>query len=142
MKKTISILLAVCVCGTVGCGKSSETDVKIDYGSSDIYSKEDMDSAIEVIKDEFSTWEGCELHSIAYVSDDNCNSKNLAWMNDLAKADDPDAEMDQCIMFESSFHSPKDGGEAWNEDEEYTGWLWWLARSEGGEWELLTWGNA
>ena len=24
--------------------------------------------------------------------------------------------------------------------EEYTDWQWWLARSEGGDWELLTWG--
>lgn len=25
-------------------------------------------------------------------------------------------------------------------DTEYEGWQWWLARSEGGAWTLLTWG--
>ena len=23
---------------------------------------------------------------------------------------------------------------------EYTGWQWWLARSNGGKWKLMTWG--
>ena len=27
-----------------------------------------------------------------------------------------------------------------NADTEYTGWKWWLARSDGGEWKLMTWG--
>ena len=33
----------------------------------------------------------------------------------------------------------KNGGGAWNANEEYT-WSWWLARSEGGTWKLMTWG--
>ena len=33
----------------------------------------------------------------------------------------------------------KKGGGAWEANEEYT-WSWWLARSEGGEWNLMTWG--
>jgi len=31
-------------------------------------------------------------------------------------------------------------GGAWEADKEYTDWQWWLAREEGGDWELLTWG--
>ena len=27
-------------------------------------------------------------------------------------------------------------------DEEYTDWPWWLARSDGGEWKLMTYGYA
>lgn len=45
----------------------------------------------------------------------------------------------KCISFDSSFRSPKNGGGAWNANEEYT-WSWWLARSEGGTWKLMTWG--
>ena len=45
----------------------------------------------------------------------------------------------QCIAFDSSFHSPENGGGAWEANEEYT-WSWWLARSEGGKWKLMTWG--
>ena len=54
MKKHISfVLVLVCLLGLVGCG-GNVSKAKIDYGSSSIYSKEDMDSAIGIIKDEFS----------------------------------------------------------------------------------------
>ena len=84
--------------------------------------------------------EGCVLHSLSYSSDSTCNTvDNVAWMIDLAEAYDEHEVFTQCIMFESSFRSPEQGGGAWAADEEYT-WSWWLARSEGGEWKLMTWG--
>jgi len=36
--------------------------------------------------------------------------------------------------------SPKEGGGAWEPDYEYSDWQWWLARTDGGEWQLITWG--
>ena len=141
MKKLVTFLLFVtCFCGLVGCAKNSVSDTKTIYGISEIYSEEDMDAAIKLIKNEFGTWEGCELHSITYSSDDECNSENIAWMNELAQANGLAGNFTQCIMFKSDFHSPKNGGGAWNADEEYTDWQWWLARVEGGNWNLLTWG--
>lgn len=115
-------------------------DIEISYGTSSIYSMQEMDEAIEVIIGEFSTWEGCELHSIAYSSDEFCNDSNIAWMNELEEADDAGKREDftQCIMFTGSFHTPKYNTGAWNPDEEYTGWEWWLARSESGQWKLMT----
>ena len=59
-------------------------------------------------------------------------------MNDLRTEDNKEA-FTQCIAFKSSFRSPKNGGGAWEANEEYT-WSWWLARCEGGEWKLMTWG--
>lgn len=50
------------------------------------------------------------------------------------------AEFTQCIEFVSDFHSPKAGGGAWEMDSEYTAWQWWLARTDNGEWNLITWG--
>ena len=74
------------------------------------------------------SWEGCELHSISYSSDDVCtDEKNLSWMNDLEKANDNDLAFTQCIMFDSSFRSPKEGGGAWEPDTEYT---WSLVGSQ------------
>ena len=141
MKKMITLLLfVICFCTLSGCQKSTATEVKIDYGTSEIYTNEDMDAAIKLITDEFNTWEGCELHSITYSSDDECNSDNIAWLNELAKANDISDTFTQCIMFKSDFHSPKDGGGAWNADTEYTDWQWWLARTENGDWNLITWG--
>ncbi len=132
------LLLPALLLGLMGC----KSQVTIDYGTSALYTKEDMDEAIQLIRQEFDTWTGCELHSIRYTSDDNCNDKNLTWMNDLAEARGEDRSFTQCIFFESSFHSPKKGKDAgaWNPDEEYTGWQWCLARTESGPWKLMTWG--
>ena len=55
MKKAISLLLlVVCICGMMGCEKASGPEVEINYGNSSIYSKEEMDEAIEIIKEAFT----------------------------------------------------------------------------------------
>ena len=138
MKRICILLLAALALLMTACGNTG--DAEIIYGDSDIYSQSDMDSAIRLIKREFSGWSGCELHKIEYACDE-CNSEeNIKWLNELAEANGIKAELTQCIQFVSEFHSPKNGGGAWNPDEEYTGWQWNLARAEGGRWYLLTWG--
>lgn len=140
MKKICKfLLLTLCVLGLAGCGKS-KTEVTIDYGDSKLYTTQDMDAAISLIEATFDTWDGCELHSISYLSDEECNADNIAWMNDLRASNDVQETFTECIAFTSEFHSPKEGAGAWNADTEYTGWEWWLARSDGGEWKLMTWG--
>ena len=140
MKKKISAAFClVMLLLFVGCEKADISKVKIDYGTSSVYSEEDMNAAIDVIKKQFGLFEGCELHSISYTSDEECsNADNIEWMNDLRTEDNKEI-FTQCIAFDSSFRSPKKGGGAWEADKEYT-WLWWLARSEGGKWKLMTWG--
>lgn len=140
MKKNIAVtFFLMFLLLFVGCEKSNSTEVKVDYGTSAVYSKKDMDSAIEVIKEEFSFFDGCELYSLSYVSDEECNSTdNIEWMNEL-RADESMEVFTECIAFDSSFRSPLEGGGAWEADTEYT-WSWWLARTEGGEWQLMTWG--
>ncbi len=108
----------------------------IDYGSSELYSRGDMDEAIALIREEFGTWEGCELYNVRYAGDDRCTEENLAWMNGLVDGQD----FAECICFLSDFHSPKEAAGAWEPDVDYTGWEWWLAREKGGDWQLLTWG--
>lgn len=49
----------------------------------------------------------------------------------------------RCIGFLSDFHSPRDkAASALGEetDQEYQDFQWWLARSGGGNWQLMTWG--
>lgn len=141
MKKIIAMVLCLVLASSlVAFGKADTSKVIIDYGTSFVYTKDDMDAAIEVIRKQFSSFEGCELHSLSYMSDEECNNAdNIFWMNDLEKANDNKEVFTQCIAFDSSFRSPKQGGGAWEANEEYT-WSWWLARSEGGKWELMTWG--
>ena len=52
MKKIITVMLCiVLVLLFAGCGKNGDTSkVEIDYGASSVYSKEEIDSAIEIIK--------------------------------------------------------------------------------------------
>ena len=115
---------------------TSGADVLIDYGNSELYTREDMDEAISLIREIFSGWEGCELHAVRYAGDDCCNQETISWMNSLK----PGSGYTQCIEFVSDFHSPLEDAGAWEPDMEYTDWQWWLARTDGGSWELLTWG--
>ena len=140
MKVIEMVVCCMLIVTLVGCKNAVTTNVKIDYGTSAIYTKEDMDSAIDTIKETFKSFEGCELYTLSYSFDDVCrDEENIAWMNDLERANDNKQIFTQCIMFDSSFRSPKKGGGAWEPNEEYT-WSWWLARSEGGEWKLMTYG--
>lgn len=140
MKRTIAaVLCAAMLLLLAGCGKGNTSNVKIDYGTSSVYSQKEMDAAIDVIKKQFRSFAGCELLSLSYISDEECNgADNVKWMNEL-RTEDQKETFTQCIAFHSSFRSPKDGGGAWEADQEYT-WSWWLARSEGGQWKLMTWG--
>ena len=107
----------------------------IDYGTSDIYSRQDMTEAIDLIKEEFNSWDGCKLYSINYTDDDLCQ-RELEYCNTLAEEG---ITYDECIVFRMQFRSPIFGGGGWNENFRYD-WSWYLARTKGGEWELLTWG--
>ncbi len=112
-------------------------NAKIDYGASEKYSKEDMDSAIRLVFSEFKTWSGFELYSVAYAGDEICLDKDeLDYCNSLREG----AEFVDCIIFYSSFHTPPGCDNGFNSNEDYNGWSWYLAREKGGEWQLLTWG--
>lgn len=139
LHKVVLLIIALIVVLT-GCGTRGLTGARIDYGTSECYTKEDMDEAIRLIEAEFATWEGCQLHRITYGSDEECGEENVAWMNALEAANDAKEHFTECIMFKSDFRSPKAGGGAWIANYEYTDWQWWLARAKGGEWKLMTWG--
>ncbi|MDE6592723.1 MAG: hypothetical protein K2K57_06655 [Oscillospiraceae bacterium] len=80
MKKIIAFSAAAIMAlglAAYNINKGNIDNVDIDYGNSDIYSKADMDSAIELIKDEFTGFNGCELHIISYNSDECNNIENI-----------------------------------------------------------------
>ena len=109
----------------------------IDVSGSELYTAEELYAAVEAIRAEFDSWEGCELHSIRYAGDDADNAENLAWLNSLRDG----AGFTQVAEFLSDFHSPvEEGPYAWEPDTEYTDYQWWLALTDGGDWELVSWG--
>ena len=74
--------------------------------------KEELNTAILLIKDKFATFAGCELHSIRYAGDDANNEKNLEWLNSLREVrsnippEDVGKQYVQVAEFRSNFHSP------------------------------------
>ena len=58
----LAIVLVVLV---LGFGSIYLRPAKINYGSSDIYSKTEIKSAIEVVKDKFGEFEGCKLLALS-----------------------------------------------------------------------------
>ena len=130
----VSVLSAFLCCAIIFACVSLKP-ATIDYGVSEMYSQADMDSAIKLIKETFSKWEGCKLYSISYTDDGLCE-RELDYCNTLA---DDGIVYDQCIVFRMSFRSPVFGGGAWNANYKYD-WSWYLARTNDGNWDLLTWG--
>ena len=142
MKKVLWFLISfLFVCQLTGC--SLLINPKIDYGNSNVYSKEEMDDAIKIIRKEFfNLFMGSELKNIRYVSDDKCGVDELEWLNVLAEDNGSSEHFTECMLFLSDFHSSKNGRGDLEADYEYTDWQWWLARSENGKWKLVTngWG--
>ena len=107
---------------------------------SEVFTETDINDAMGKILETFNEWNGCELHDLRFAGDEFNNEENIAWMNELGNRDD----FTQCIQFTMNFHSPVNEedleGTAWEADHEYIDYEWWLARTEGGEWELMTWG--
>lgn len=134
-RKILTIISSVVLTLIIVFGCIDLWPASIDYGTSDIYSCQDMDEAIDLINEEFYSWDGCKLYSINYAGDNFCQ-RELEYCNTLAKEG---VTYDECIVFRMQFRSPIFGGGAWNANFRYD-WSWYLARTEDGTWELLTWG--
>jgi D-alanyl-D-alanine carboxypeptidase len=111
-------------------------EAEIDYGTSSLYTPEELKGAAVRIKCEFAGMEGCELHSLRYAGDE-CNTReNIDWLNSLSDG----ADYTKVCEFLCDFHSPKEGGGAWEADQEYTDYQWWLGLNEDGGWDIVTQG--
>ena len=142
-KRTTSLLLCalllLSMAALFGCGKEEAADLSIELGSSEIYDEIARQEAVEAIVDEVAHWDGCELHRVAYVGDEAVTADNLAWLNEIGQANGR-PEYAEMIEFVADYHTPKDAeaAGAWEPDTEMTDWQFWLARPEGGDWEVVT----
>jgi putative hemolysin len=111
---------------------------EIDYGTSDIYTQEDMEAAVAAIMNAFENeWEvKCEMHKLAYAGDERSQQE---LPNVQLRSDAPYA---QALVMLSDFHTPANPEEAmaFEPDYEYTDYNWILGRTEGGEWTVIDWG--
>ena len=112
-------------------------EVTVDYGTSDIYTEDELKDAVVQIKCKFAFWGDIDLKSIRYAGDEAVTEDNLKWMNEI----NPDANYAQVVGFLMDFHTPDDVGEmTFNADFDYTDFGWWLARTDDGGWEIVTFG--
>lgn len=115
-------------------GAVNETDVEIDYGTSEIFTPEELAEAAIQIKCTFAGWKGCELHSLRYAGDEADNEENRQWLNSLNE----EAGYTHVAEFLTDFHSPVEAEGAWEPDQEYKDYQWWLGRTDDGGWEVVT----
>lgn len=137
MKKTgIIILLLLFTVLFSSCEKSNIENVNIDLGNSDIYSRQELQAAADKISNEIKGWNSVkEVYSISYCGDETA-IEELNYCNTLK-----DKEYTQCVVFESSFETAGSAeSDGFNSNSRYDGWQWYLARTDNGEWEMLTWG--
>ncbi len=135
MKRVSVVVLAVVIFAMfTACAKTSE--YTLEYGESQMYSNEDIESAAKTVVNEFNSFHGCVLYSLEYAGDEKCNDE-LSYVNSLRE--DGEEEFSDCLVFYSEFRSPKKGGGAWTPNDIYT-WSWYLGRETDGEWVLMTYG--
>ena len=135
IKIAITIIIAIVFAVSAISAYVNIMPVFIDRGSSELYYQDDMNAAIKIIKDKINSWHGCRLYSLSFKGDEYC-SNELDYCNSLNQDGEPFTE---CIVFNSCFCSPIWGGGGFENNSLYF-WDWYLARTENGQWQLLTWG--
>lgn len=118
-------------------GAASSDDVDIDYGDSSLYTPEELAEAVVQVKCRFAAWAGCTLHSIRYAGDEANSQENLQWLNDIGGGAQPYV---RCAAFLLDFHTAADIQGAWEPDMEYTDYQFWLACTQDGGWEIVSFG--
>ena len=115
-------------------GAVNETKVAVDYGTSTLFTAEELKEAAVQIKCSFAFWTGCELHSLRYAGDGSSTEENVKWANEI----NPDGQYTEVVEFLGDFHSPAEASGAWEADTEYDNYQWWLGRSAESGWDLFS----
>ena len=133
MKKYLSIIMLTVIC-IFGCScyytsPGDVSNVKITSVKSDIYSEEDINSAVDVVKDYFKGFRNCTLQEVGYVGDDE------PWLSDMQELEEK-YDVDEVIILISKFYSDEPGEDTGLSTHlTYGNYQWILARNEGGQWE-------
>ena len=117
-------------------GTAKGADLKIDLGSSDLYTEEELNEAAIQVKCKFAGFDGCELKSLRYAGDQANTKENIEWISMM----DENNTYVKVAAFLTDFHVSKDSKSTLNPGEDYTDYQWWLGYTEDGSWQLLTWG--
>jgi|GEM_PF-458096 len=117
--------------------KVEPSDAIVDYGSSTRYTEAERQEAQSVLRAEFDTWPGFQLHSVRYAGDEAAGPDRLPWLDSFSGGKD----YVQCMAFTTELHTPGENSGGFDPDTEYTDYPWWLARTFGGGWEVVSTGS-
>ncbi len=124
-----ALLLSLTSCGGVTLFSS------VSSAKSDIYTDEEIDAAMDEVKDYFQrVWKGCVLLDISYRGDAVLETYNYKKYAEQNQADD-------VIVIHVDFYVPAfadvHGAET---NSKYEDWSCVLLRYDGGDWEFFTGG--
>ena len=117
-------------------GLVKDSDPKIDYGDSKLYTKQQIYEAIVRVKCQLAFWKGVELQSIRYAGDGCLNEENLKWLNSISKG----KKYSGIIELLCDFHTSAEDCGTLEADHEYKDHQWWLACEEDGDFDIVTFG--
>ena len=123
----------------------------IDYGTSEHFTRDDMDAAIAVIMAEFgarhdkntrefSGWAGYVLNDVSYYSDEQSRKVFETYARRYGRLDSLGRPYTDGIYFHSSFKTPMfdDGWTGLEFGRTYSDYGWTLLKTQDGEWEIVT----
>ena len=88
----------------------------------------------------FRAKDGLEVYAIRFTSDEECSKYDeLKMLNEQGRAQtgNPKLTYKEYIKFETDMKEPYDSQKSSEPGMKHTGWGWWFAREEGGEWVLV-----
>ena len=104
----------------------------VNYGSSEIFTRVELEEAAAAVKADFTKMQGCKLFSLKYAGDE-VSLGQLEYANEYLSGGEPYTDS---IVFDSVFHPPVFGRGAWDHHMYY--WSWTLVRTENDGWTVLT----
>ena len=124
------LIVVLCGCADFAAHRNKTKDLQITPVTSELFSESDIDAAIKTVQRYFKkNFSGCSLTEIRYAGDERCRS--------LAE----EFDADQAILLLSSFYVSKNGGDgSLVRDHTYENWQWFLVRTNGGDWNVKTYG--
>lgn len=129
MKRVLACaLLCFALFALTACGGGDVGEVGILEVDSEIYTSAELEKGVNTVLDYFQKeFDGCKLSDLEYVGDER-NRDFIGYAERVGA--------DEVLVFRSNFDVDERGGDgSLNPNTSYMGWLWILARTNGGEWE-------
>jgi len=133
----IIVAFVVVMCLIVIPLPTSVKNADVDYQTSQIFTRDDMDEAIAVVKAEFKEmdcFEGCKMDKIVYDGDETS-------LRELESLKERNLDYDECILFKTYYTRSKIAcfKDSWGPEEGM--FIFWLGRKDGGNWGIVSSGT-